>query len=214
MLDEHGGSDAELEEFDVNQALTDEEQAALFRKHFKTLADLDDQVSVLKKKIKNAKAQAKLRGITLTDLAWAMQQRQKDSDIVVQTMERRFKIAGWLNFAPVGYQPDLFKDDRSTLERAYAKGAIASTFNKQANPALDGYDATSEEGQSWLRGFNDEQAESKKHLAAAEEKLRVLHAKELAEAGTAEAGEEDPADKALPQMAGRKVPRGGRKKKG
>lgn len=216
MLDESQGGEAGVEEFDVTRVLTQDEQAAIFRKHFGILSSIDDKITLLKQEAKNAKAQAKVRGIAIEDLNWALKTRGQETDTVVDTMRRRYQIAGWLNFMPQGYQPDLFKDDRSTIERAVAKGAIASTFNKRPDPQADGYAPESEEGQAWLRGFNEEQAESRKHLKSAEDKLRMVQTQELKEAAAAEADESDPTDAALPKtsgLAGRKVPKGTRKKK-
>lgn len=215
MLDEGSGGASGVEEFDVNKVLSEDEKGALFRKHFGIISDFEDQVAVIKAKIKNAKAQAKLRGILIEDLNWAMGARQKDTDTVIESMKRRFQIAGWLNFMPQGYQPDLFKDDRSTIQRAYAKGSIASVFNKRPDPMLDNYDPTSEEGQAWMRGFNEERDENRKQLASAEEKMKLLHTDALTAAAEVEGEQADPTEQALPKMAGRVVPKGarGRKKK-
>lgn len=207
--------------------LTPEEKAAQFRDFFKQLASIDDDIAILKANQKTIRKRAKVEGIEAGDLNWALGARKVEStDIVIEKLQRRAQIAGWLNLIPKGTQLNLFPSKaQKEVERAYGKGAVAASFNRREDPAKDGYDPTSEEGQSWMRGYRDQNDEDRANLASGQEKLRALKmgeedaAEEAAEENTAEPGKEtgdDEGDEPPPNvttLAGRKAGRGGNNRK-
>lgn len=160
--------------------LTEKEQAALFHEHFGKIASIDDEIALLNEERKAAKRIAKNAGFASEDINWALKARKaENTDAVVDALKRRFRIAGWMNFVPVGFQLDLF-GGQTESERAYGKGAVASTFNRPANPASDGYEPDSEEWKAWLRGYHDAQADFSANRESAKEKLAALIADGMA----------------------------------
>ena len=132
----------------------------------------------------------KAGGFTKADIKWAIELEEKDAAEVIQTMERRVRIARMLGHG-FARQIELFADDRTPIEdRAYDEGLAAGKMRKE--DATNPYGMDSAAGQAWQRGMNDGTEFINKELASQFEEPKGEELIKGADAG------EDPFDAADP----------------
>lgn len=152
----------EAEDLGSKPELTDQERKDLFFSHYRKISAQTDKIALLKDEMRKLRKTAKADGLVLADIDFAMRCAEiEDDSIVVAELKRRTEIAAWFSL-PVEFQSDLFANAATPADdRAYIKGQLAKALGKKADPANDGYDASSDQGQAWLRGYHDETAPAK-----------------------------------------------------
>lgn len=154
----HNSGDATLE------ALTDEQQRALFIKYVVDIerlngavADVQEELKEAKKAVKDCIKIAKEYGFDKEDIEFALRLRKNPDNDELERRRREARVAAWINH-PIGTQSDLFEVDRTPdVDKSYAAGKMAGLEGKTCAPP---HAAGTEQEQSWIRGWHDGQSEN------------------------------------------------------
>lgn len=155
-----------------NSELTPAEAKALRFHHYGAIAAQQAKVAEQQAEYKRLRKLAKADGIILSDIDFMMRCAEiEDSDIISDRLKREIEIASWFAL-PVQFQADLFgNDNREPAEdRAAREGAAAGYAGKDPAPP---YDATSAQGQAWMRGWHSAQEQLRADLQSAMEKRNM-----------------------------------------
>lgn len=147
-----------------NSALTDNERKSLIFYHFRKIKAQRDVVDSANDELKRLKGLAKADGITLGDIDHMMRIANTDDPTIVADELRRWtELATWMAI-PVQFQPDLFEDKTSSIERAEAEGEVAGLKSENGGPP---YDEESREAAAWVKGWKKGQKYLGKSLDSA-----------------------------------------------
>ena len=137
--------------------LSDEQRRYLFVQQLEKLEELIAVQRAALADVRNQRKLMKTDGFSPVRVNYALELRSKAPDEMLERERERLQTAAWL-VHDVGYQANLFDDyqDRTpAVERAYDEGKIAAYESKPCRPP---YDASTEQGQRWINGHRDAQA--------------------------------------------------------
>lgn len=146
----------------TNDTLTDDQKRGLYLNGLQKLERLKSAAADIAGKIKQVRKEMKADGYDRVEVDYGLWLRREDTDdeAVAEQRAARERVAKWLA-RPEGFQGGLFDgpgdgvDRTPAVERAYEAGKTAGLDGKTASPP---HDASTPQGQAWLRGHADGQA--------------------------------------------------------
>jgi ribosome modulation factor len=148
--------------------LTPAEKSALRMHHIRQLLGIADRLKPIMEERKKARALAKADGFKLSEIDAGLRlATMDDQNIFVEEIKELIEIAKAFNALPPGEQGDLFPDRRPVEERAFDEGKVAGLAGKDPDPL---YDASSDMGQAWMKGWHEGQRIMREDLLSAMEK--------------------------------------------
>lgn len=140
-----------------------DQHKAAFLQGFLELRQLKEDAASVAGEASQFFKRMKRYGFTKADFAWAAELNEKNAAEIVETMERRLRIARWFRHEVVA-QIDMFEgpDRTPAADRAFNAGySAAVTRADTRNP----HDESTEQGQAWARGYSDGTALINQQLA-------------------------------------------------
>jgi uncharacterized protein (UPF0335 family)/ribosome modulation factor len=140
-----------------NSELTEAEKRALFLRGIKDLEVLVEEKNEVMSDIRNQRKRIIGYGFDPFEIDYALKLRKQEDSEMIDRRRREAQIARFLNH-PIGTQPDMFDEvDRTpSVDKAYQEGKIAGA---QGETAKSPHSPGTEQDQSWLRGWQDGQAD-------------------------------------------------------
>jgi ribosome modulation factor len=151
-----------------NSELSEAEKQALFLRGLTELEGMIADKDEIMSDIRNQRKRIISYGFTTADINFALGLRKKDDAESIEKRRREAMIARFLGH-PIGTQADIFDElDRTpAADKALAEGKIAGAEGQAMSPP---YDQSTEQGQQWLKGWQEGQAD----LASGFKKLEAV----------------------------------------
>lgn len=142
--------------------MSDDQKRALFLNGLGKLESLKEKMAKLNADVRNIRKQMKSEGYSKVEVDYALflNKQSDDPDRIAEEREARERVAKWLA-RPEGFQGGLFdgpgdgKDRTPAVDRAFQEG---KTGGMAAVPCTPPYDASTPQGQSWIKGWHEGQA--------------------------------------------------------
>ena len=185
-------------------ALTDDQQRALLLQGIQKIEVIEKRKAQTVAELRNERKKLIADGFTSKQIDFCLRLRDQDPKEAAAEFAGAIQVAHWLAH-PIGRQMGLFEDvDRTPgVERAYEEGKTAGMEGASRSPP---YDASTQQGQQWLRGHADGQAVLMKGFKPIEPKdekdLRPRFNQEDKAAAPQTAPLDERAEHALDDMAG------------
>ena len=137
-------------------ALTDDQQRALLLQGIQKIEIIEKRKAQTVADLRNERKKLIADGFTSKQIDFCLRLREQDPNEAAAEFAGAIKVARWLAH-PIGRQMGLFEDvDRTPgVERAFEEGKTAGMEGASRSPP---YDASTQQGQQWLRGHADGQA--------------------------------------------------------
>lgn len=191
-----------------SSGLTDAQERTLFLQAVKAMKEEERIMAEAKGRLGNVYKQLKADlGLTKRQVDHARREAEMSSDDIKKGREKHLKMLRWMAH-PIGYQENLFDEDRRPAEdRAFEEGIYAFSQGLACEPP---YDANGPQGQKWIEGWHEGQKrQSTESLAALKAELEKNNAMAAAAAKSKESegggrrkkkgGEEAPPPETAPE---------------
>jgi ribosome modulation factor len=134
----------------------------LFLNSLGKLESAKDKIAKLTADVRNIRKQMKAEGYSKVEVDYALflNKKKDEPELIEEQRRSRERVAKWMA-RPEGFQGGLFDgigdgvDRTPAVDRAFESGKTAGLEGKSASPP---HDASTDQGQAWLRGYGDGQA--------------------------------------------------------
>lgn len=144
--------------------LTENERKALFFHHLRKRMAHNKELTEINAAKKADGKTAQADGVVLGNLDYAIKALgTDDKGIVTDRFMEQGEILTWLGLTP-GFQTDMFRDRAPAIEKIEKQGELAGLAALERS---SGYGPGSDEGATWLRGYDNGQKIMRDNLEAA-----------------------------------------------